>query len=40
VVGGALFLTGMLIMFYNMVRTIAGEKAYNAPVIAPTVAHA
>lgn len=39
-VGGALFLAGMVIMFYNMVKTIAGEKAYNAPVIAPAAAHA
>ena len=40
VVGGVLFLTGMLIMFYNMVKTIAGQKAYNAPVLAPAGAHA
>jgi len=40
-VGGILFLVGMLIMFYNMVKTIAGEKAYNAPVVAPpATAHA
>ena len=39
-VGGILFLAGMLIMFYNMVRTIAGQKAYEAPVIAPAAAHA
>ena len=38
--GGALFLVGMFIMFYNMVKTIAGEKAYNAPVVAPAPAHA
>ncbi|WP_374509323.1 cytochrome-c oxidase, cbb3-type subunit I [Niveibacterium sp.] len=37
--GGTLFLAGMLIMFYNMARTIAGQKAYNAPVIAPAAAH-
>jgi cytochrome c oxidase cbb3-type subunit I len=34
-VGGILFLGGMFIMFYNMVKTIAGEKAYEAPVLAP-----
>ena len=38
--GGVLFLSGMVIMFYNMVKTIAGEKAYSAPVIAPQAAHA
>ncbi|MCL1825003.1 MAG: cytochrome-c oxidase, cbb3-type subunit I [Betaproteobacteria bacterium] len=38
--GGVLFLVGMLIMFYNMIKTIAGEKAYNAPVVAPAAAHA
>jgi cytochrome c oxidase cbb3-type subunit 1 len=39
-VGGLLFLFGMLIMFYNMVKTIAGQKAYDAPVLAPAAAHA
>ena len=39
-IGGALFLTGMFIMFYNMVKTIAGQKAYDAPVLAPAAAHA
>ena len=38
--GGVLFLSGMLIMFYNMVKTIAGQKAYSAPVVAPQAAHA
>jgi cytochrome c oxidase cbb3-type subunit 1 len=33
--GGVLFLVGMLIMFYNMVKTIAGQRAYDAPVVAP-----
>ena len=37
--GGALFLVGMIIMFYNMVRTLSGQKAYNAPVL-PVAAHA
>ncbi len=40
VLGGALFLTGMLIMFYNMVKTISGQKAYEAPVVVPAAAHA
>ena len=39
-IGGALFLTGMFIMFYNMVKTIAGQKAYDAPVLSPAAAHA
>ena len=39
-IGGALFLSGMFIMFYNMVKTIAGQKAYDAPVLAPAAAHA
>ena len=38
--GGALFLLGMIIMFYNMVKTMAGHKAYEAPVVAPAAAHA
>jgi cytochrome c oxidase cbb3-type subunit 1 len=38
-VGGVLFFAGMLIMFYNMIKTIAGEKAYNAPVVVPAAAH-
>ena len=37
--GGTLFLVGMIIMFYNMVRTLSGQKAYNAPVL-PVAAHA
>jgi cytochrome c oxidase cbb3-type subunit 1 len=39
-IGGVLFLSGMFIMFYNVLKTIAGEKAYNAPVLAPQAAHA
>jgi len=39
--GGVLYLGGMLIMFYNMVRTIAGNQAVDALIPAPvTVAHA
>ncbi|HQR03455.1 MAG: cytochrome-c oxidase, cbb3-type subunit I [Proteobacteria bacterium] len=36
--GGTLFLAGMLIMTYNMFKTMAGGKAVDAPVLAP--AHA
>ena len=35
-VGGVLFLSGMFIMLFNMLKTIAGEKTYEAPVVAPT----
>jgi cytochrome c oxidase cbb3-type subunit 1 len=38
--GGVLFFAGMLIMAYNMLKTIAGKKAYDAPVLAPAAAHA
>ena len=38
--GGLLYLSGMLIMTYNMVKTISGAKAVNAPVVAPNLAHA
>ncbi len=38
--GGALFLTGMLIMAYNMFKTIAGGKTEDAPVIAAAAHHA
>ncbi len=37
--GGLLFLSGMLIMAYNMFATIASGKAVNAPVLAPAAAH-
>ncbi|KPK05547.1 MAG: cytochrome C oxidase Cbb3 [Betaproteobacteria bacterium SG8_39] len=36
--GGALYLSGMLIMFYNMVKTIAGSKAVDATIPAPASA--
>ncbi|MEO1766048.1 cytochrome-c oxidase, cbb3-type subunit I [Thiobacter aerophilum] len=36
--GGVLFFVGMLIMAYNVVKTIAGQKAVDAPIPAP--AHA
>jgi cytochrome c oxidase cbb3-type subunit 1 len=38
-VGGLLFLSGMLIMAVNMFKTIAGGKAVDAPVLAPAGAH-
>jgi len=38
-VGGLLFLSGMLIMFYNTLKTIGGAKPAEAPVIAPAAAH-
>ena len=38
--GGVLFLGGMFIMFYNMLKTISGRQAYDAPVVAPAAAHA
>jgi len=38
--GGLLYLGGMLIMFYNMLKTIAGAKAADAPIPAPAAAHA
>jgi cytochrome c oxidase cbb3-type subunit 1 len=36
--GGALFFAGMLIMAYNVIKTIAGQKAVDAAIPAP--AHA
>ncbi len=38
--GGLCFLTGMLLMAYNMFMTIAAGKAFDAPVLAPTLSHA
>ena len=37
--GGLLFLSGMIIMAWNMFLTMAGGKAVNAPVLAPAGAH-
>ncbi len=37
--GGALFLTGMLIMAYNVTKTIAQGKAVHAPIPEPAAAH-
>ena len=38
--GGVMFLAGMVIMLYNVLKTIAGRKAYDAPVLAPIAAQA
>ena len=38
--GGVLFLSGMLIMAYNMAKTMAGGKAEDAPVLLPAGHHA
>ena len=38
--GGVLFLTGMLIMAYNMFKTMAGGKVQDMPVVAPAGHHA
>ena len=38
--GGLLFLTGMLIMAYNVIRTVSGGKAYEAPIPTGAAAHA
>ncbi|WP_414629202.1 cytochrome-c oxidase, cbb3-type subunit I [Rugosibacter aromaticivorans] len=37
--GGVLFLTGMLIMAWNMFRTMAGGQVVDAPVLKAAVAH-
>ena len=39
-VGGLLYLSGMLIMAYNMVKTMAGGKTDDAPVLLPAGQHA
>jgi len=38
--GGVLFLSGMLIMAYNMFKTMAGGKTQDTPVLAPAGHHA
>ncbi len=38
--GGVLFLSGMVIMAYNMFKTMAGGKTQDAPVLAPAGHHA
>ncbi len=38
--GGLMFLVGMLLMAWNVWKTVAGQKPYNAPVLAPAGGHA
>jgi len=38
--GGLFYLSGMLVMVYNVAKTIAGAKAVDAPIPAPVAAHA
>jgi cytochrome c oxidase cbb3-type subunit 1 len=38
--GGLLYLSGMLLMLVNMIKTIAGHKAVDAPIPAMNPAHA
>ena len=37
--GGLLFLSGMIIMLFNVIKTISGAKAAEMPVVAPAAAH-
>jgi len=39
-IGGLMFLSGMVIMAYNMFKTMAAGKAVDAPVLAPAGHHA
>jgi cytochrome c oxidase cbb3-type subunit 1 len=38
--GGVLFLAGMVIMLYNVLKTVAGAQAVDAPIPAPAAAPA
>jgi cytochrome c oxidase cbb3-type subunit 1 len=38
--GGVLYLGGMLIMAWNVYKTVAGAKPVEAPIPAPAMAHA
>jgi len=38
--GGLLYLSGMLLMTYNMVKTMAAGRSVEAPIPAPAMAHA
>jgi len=38
--GGIMFLSGMLIMAYNVWKTVRGSKPVDAPIIVPAAAHA
>ena len=37
--GGALFLVGVLVMAYNLMKTIAGAQPADAAIPAPATAH-
>ena len=39
-VGGVMYLSGMFVMAYNVFRTVVGQKAVDAPVLAPAASHA
>jgi cytochrome c oxidase cbb3-type subunit 1 len=39
IVGGVLFLAGMIIMAYNMFKTMGQGKSVDAPVLQPAAAH-
>jgi cytochrome c oxidase cbb3-type subunit 1 len=38
--GGILFLSGMLVMAYNVWKTIVGAKPFDAPIVVPAASHA
>ena len=38
--GGLVYLSGMLIMVYNVVKTMSGSRAFDAPIPLPVAAHA
>ncbi|HVC10070.1 MAG TPA: cytochrome-c oxidase, cbb3-type subunit I [Burkholderiales bacterium] len=38
--GGLVYLSGMLIMVYNVVKTVSGSRAFDAPIPLPVAAHA
>ena len=38
--GGLLYLGGMFVMAYNVLKTVAGQDAVNAPIPAVAAAHA
>jgi cytochrome c oxidase cbb3-type subunit I len=38
--GGLMFFSGMLIMAWNVWKTVRGATPYDAPVAAPVAAHA
>ncbi len=38
--GGLVYLSGMLVMVYNVVKTVSGSRAFDAPIPLPVAAHA